>query len=342
MTFLEKEEAPDISPILEDNLVLISCYGDNKYEYILYDISCSNHIEINSEDQLILQGPDRGIEVGDAFAMGPFHHPYPTVPLMILWLDIYESDHFMADFLETKNGFMTVKFAVYSDALEAKLDISIFDLNLLQGPQTRKPLKVYGTVRTSNSAITHSQAKSVLFDHRKCSNSFVLTTSTGEAEIPLPLSRRVTVIPRESDLTVDVSLFANCTSQDISIANSSVVFHAATRCSATVEDKIIIGSLGKVRIKVTWMEAMEDGASAKEEEEEVEDKEDEIEQEASQEIYGGEEDDEDAETDYISDDDRSFRSVKLRCLKSQEDVSTRSACMLLFTTCSLDFTFHLL
>jgi hypothetical protein len=325
--FLEKEHTLGINQILEENLVLITTTHNNVYSsHVLCDISSDKRIEINSGGYLVLTGPHHGIEIEDYFSMCPFYDSKcdKTTSKMLWESTIGVSDIFMGDWLETVNGFIIVKFAVYRNGLEARLEVTISDLELVGMPGVKMPLEVYGTVRTSNTAVPHSEANSYLFDHIGSDNCVILALAPyAKAEIPLPLSRRVTVIPRESMLIVDVNLSLRCASGDISIANESVSFHAGTRSNSTIEEQIIKGGHAKVKVKVTWVEAVEDNRVGQESEEEVTEDEEAISEEFDREGDQG------AESEYISDDDCSFGSLKLRRLNSDENVSTRFACILI-------------
>jgi hypothetical protein len=324
---LEKEHTLGIDQILEENLVLTTTTRNNvNSSHVLYDISGDKQIEINSEGYLVLTGPHHGIEIENYFSMSPFYCSNRDIKTSkMLWRStLGVSDIFMGNCLETVNGFIVVKFAVYRDGLEAQLEVTISDLELVGMHGVKMPLEVYGTVRTSNTAVPLSEANSYLFDHIGSDNCVILALAPyAKAEIPLPLSRRVTVIPRESTLIVDVNLSLRCVSGDISIANESVSFHAGTRFNSTVEEQIIKGGSAKVKVKVSWIEAVEDDREGEEAEVEVTEDEEAISEEFDREGDEGE------ESEYISDDDRSIGSLKLRRLNSDEDVSTRFACILI-------------
>jgi hypothetical protein len=324
---LEKEHTLGIDQILEENLVLTTTTRNNvNSSHVLYDISGDKQIEINSEGYLVLTGPHHGIEIENYFSMSPFYCSNRDIKTSkMLWRStLGVSDIFMGNCLETVNGFIVVKFAVYRDGLEAQLEVTISDLELVGMHGVKMPLEVYGTVRTSNTAVLHSEATSYLFDHIGSDNCVILALAPyAKAEIPLPLSRRVTVIPRESTLIVDVNLSLRCVSGDISIANESVSFHAGTRFNSTVEEQIIKGGSANVKVKVSWIEAVEDDKEGEEAEEEVTEDEEAISEEFDREGDEGE------ESEYISDDDHSIGSLKLRRLNSDEDVSTRFACILI-------------
>jgi hypothetical protein len=327
--FLEKEHALGIDQILEENLVLTTTTNNVYSSHVLCDISGDKQMEINSGGYLVLTGPHHGIEIEDYFSMRPFYDSNCDITTSkMLWEStIGVSDIFMGDWSETVNGFIIVKFAVYQDGLEAQLEVTISDLELVGMPGVKMPLEVYGTVRTSNTAVPHSEAKSYLFDHIGNDNCVILALAPyAKAEIPLPLSRRVTVIPRESTLIVDVNLSLRCDSGDISIANESVSFHSGTRSNSTIEEQIIKCGHAKVKVKVTWIEAVGDNRVGQEAEEEVTEDEEAISEEFDREGDQG------AESEYISDDDRSFGSLKLRRLNSDENVSTRFACILIHSS----------
>jgi hypothetical protein len=336
---LEKEHTLGIDQIVEENLVLTTTIRNNvDSSHVLCDISGDKQIEFNSEGYLVLTGPHHGIEIENYFSMSPFYCSSRDIKTSkMLWISTLRvSDIFMGDWLETVNGFIVVKFAVYRDGLEAHLEVTISDLQLVEMPGVKMPLEIYGTVRTSNTAVPHFEAKSYLFDRIGSDNCVILALApSAKAEIPLPLSRRVTVIPRESTLIVDVNLSLRCASGDISIANESVSFHAGTRSNSTVEEQIIKGGYAKVKVRVTWIEAVEDSRKGHEAEEEVTDDEKAISEEFDR------EGDEGAESEYISDDDCSFVSLKLRRLNSDEDVATRFARILIhYFFLHLSFNLH--
>lgn len=61
-------------------------------------------------------------------------------------------------------------------------------------------------------------------------------------------------IPRDSNLVVDVCLYVHCATGGTCIANGSILFCARTRCSGFVEEMIVHGNNGKVKLKAVWME----------------------------------------------------------------------------------------
>jgi hypothetical protein len=137
--------------------------------------------------------------------------------------------------------------------VEACIEITLLDLELERMLQLGKSLELYGLVKASNSAIIDSEARSTSFGHITSQECIKLSSSAcGEAEICVPLTRNVTVFPRDSAHIVDVDLSLCCTPQGKSFAVDSIFFYAGSRSTGTAEEKIILGAHAKMKVKAIW------------------------------------------------------------------------------------------
>jgi hypothetical protein len=213
----------------------------------------------DSDVYLTLVGPECGVEVKDTIVIYPWLFEKcrffcGTSKGSTLWKsDAYapRMDQFIRRGVRSNIGLMEVDFAVYSDGVEACLEIILSDFKFEGLLPSGKPPEVYGTIKASNSTLVNSEAKSVLFKHIAHQDCIKLSPwPPSKAEISLPLTRNVTVIPRESALVVDVSLSLSCAPQNAPIVGSAV-FDATSRLSS-VEERIILGQHAKAKVKVTW------------------------------------------------------------------------------------------
>lgn len=162
-----------------------------------------------------------------------------------------KTDQFIRRGFETTVGIMNVNFAVYSDGVEAKLEVALCNLELSRLVEREKPVQIYGTVKASNNVVNHSYAKSILFYHITRQECVTLGLGAHDsAEIPLPLSKSTTVVPRKSILFVDISLYLHCVPQDICVINESAVFQTRPGSSSTLD---LVGHCGTIKVKATWL-----------------------------------------------------------------------------------------
>lgn len=234
----------------------------SEQNYVLYEDPCDKRgRQYNSEGCFTLIGPECGVEVKDTLIIYPwlfdkYNATCDWCKGKFLWKrdpHLPRTDQVIRKGIRCNAGIMQVDFAIYDDGVEVRIEITLLDLELEGMPQLGKSLEIYGTVKASNSVIIDSEARSTLFDHITSQECIKLPRSpSDEAEIHVPLTRNLTVIPRNSTLIVDVDLSLCCNPQGKSLAAGSVTFDARSRSSCTVEQKIILGAHAKVKVKAIW------------------------------------------------------------------------------------------
>lgn len=188
MVFLEDLEPYNIQ-LLEDDIVVV----ESSKEYVLWK---NSNGKVNSEGYLILTGPNCSLVVRECFAISPSHDPEDnSVRRKLMWFSPLLCsdpglDSLQTNYVLTRIGIMEVRFAVYSDGVGVQLEVILSDLDSELLLVVVRPLQVYGTVKAFNSVVTHSEAKSVLFDHITSQESVTLQQLDKGCDISLPLSRR--------------------------------------------------------------------------------------------------------------------------------------------------------
>ncbi|XP_008775611.2 60 kDa jasmonate-induced protein-like [Phoenix dactylifera] len=136
--------------------------------------------------------------------------------------------------VDGKNGQITVKYAVLSDAVAAILEVTLID------GDREDPAEVYGGLAALNGL-----GESELF--RKGSDDYI-EVRPGQR---IPLSRSMVAVPLYSSLTVRADLYDHDSdpSPNDEIANGTAVFPA--RLDGTFAEEIS-GNDGKIQVKVTW------------------------------------------------------------------------------------------
>ncbi|KAJ1701508.1 hypothetical protein LUZ63_001287 [Rhynchospora breviuscula] len=232
--------------------------------YVLYQ----NHFgkgchQLDSEGYFTLIGPECGVHVKDKLGIYPWLFDNMTTSCekskkKVIWIRDHQSprtDQVIRKGFRTKLGVVKIDFAVYSDAVEARIEIFLLDVKEGLLP-IQKSVEIHGIVKASNSFIIREyNARSTLLDNIKNRECTKLSYwPSGEAEFPVPLTRNITVIPRESSLIVDTDLSLHCIplGKFISVVVGSGRFDASSRSSSTVEEKIIYGARAKVKVKVHW------------------------------------------------------------------------------------------
>ncbi|CAL5378896.1 unnamed protein product [Camellia sinensis] len=146
-----------------------------------------------------------------------------------------EYDKPLYDDVPGKYGSVTVNYVVLSDAVEATVEVT-----LING-DGENSADVYGLITARNGNFMN---ESVLF--RKISNEHI-DVKPGH---PIPLSRSVVAVPRNSSLIVRADLMDHDNlSPDDEIANGTARFPA--QLSGTSQ-KNISGKYGEIQVKVTW------------------------------------------------------------------------------------------
>ncbi|KAJ1688108.1 hypothetical protein LUZ63_019498 [Rhynchospora breviuscula] len=230
--------------------------ASNRKYAIYQDRGDGEPSHINSEGDFILTDPECPVEVDDTLII------YPRLFSIICMCDwritvtLWQrspTDVFMEKTFETKHGLMRVNFAVYSDGLEAKLEVSFRNFDLNKWQERDVPIQIYGTIKGSNSVVNHSEAKSTFFDHITSQECITIDPrSLNNAKITLPLSKSLIVIPRESILSVETSLYIHRAIRDEPISTDSFVFLPRPGSSSTLEQKTLVGDLGTINVKITW------------------------------------------------------------------------------------------
>ncbi|XP_078154250.1 uncharacterized protein LOC144549401 [Carex rostrata] len=220
-----------------------------KKDFIIFDAEALDPPQINSKGHLTLTSLRHSIPVEDDIVIFPWFID-PNLCTMHVRQEIFwqaKSDDMNQFICRTilcpYSNYLDVSFAVYNDAVEAHLDIYFVDFeNIIEEDDL---IKVHGTVSASNSFLSNSMAKSFLF--HKLSEECV-SLKPGEL-VPLPLSRRITTIPRQSTLFVHVSIDVS----NVLVIDETVKFNFNPSLDST-EEFIILPNHGKVLVKVSWVD----------------------------------------------------------------------------------------
>ncbi|KAJ4818743.1 rRNA N-glycosidase [Rhynchospora pubera] len=231
--------------------------ASNRKYAIYQDRGDGEPSHINSEGHFILTDPECPVEVDDDTLI-----IYPWLFSTICMVDrsrgvtLWQrspTDVFLENTFETLHGIMRVNFAVYSDGLEAKLEVSLCNFDLNKWQERDEPIQIYGTIKASNSVVNHSEAKSTLFDHITSQECITINPgSLNNARITLPLSKSMIVFPRESILSVETSLYIHRALQEEPISTYDFVFLPRPGSNSTLEQKTLVGNLGTINVKVNW------------------------------------------------------------------------------------------
>ncbi|KAJ4733454.1 rRNA N-glycosidase [Rhynchospora pubera] len=224
---------------------IIFLKASNRKYAIYQDRGDGEPSHINSEGHFILTDPDCPVEVDDTLIIYP--RLFSTICMcdrrirVTLW-QRSPTDVFMEKTFDTKHGAMRVNFAVYSDGLEAKLEVSFRNFDLNKWQERDEPIQIYGTIKASNSVVNHSEAKSTFFYHITSQECITID----------PRSKSLIVIPRESILSVETSLYIQRALRDEPISTDSFVFLPRPGSSSTLEQMTLVGNLGTINVKITW------------------------------------------------------------------------------------------
>ncbi|KAJ1704083.1 hypothetical protein LUZ63_003862 [Rhynchospora breviuscula] len=231
-------------------ILLLRCCNHN---FPIFESQPPKPSKINSQGSITLTGPKHSIPVQDEIVLFPWFLTVYASSMddsrKILWKAGEDDiDQFICRTIQClvfQN--LEVNFAVYSDAVEAHLNFCFVDI---ESGEEDASIQVHGTVSASNTVLSNPKAKSLLF--HKLSDEFV-RLKLGKS-IPLPLSRRMIVLPRESSLLVHVCMEVGIKFGDVSVIEDTVKFHPS---SNSAEKFIVLPNHGKLVVAVTWMECQE-------------------------------------------------------------------------------------
>lgn len=133
-------------------------------------------------------------------------------------------DQFLCEEIETDFGPVEVQYAVYRNSAEAILEVTLIDWEG-KGECATTEVQIFGTVSARNNKVTDYGARSLLF-YKKSEEAIHI--GYGDA-IPLPLSRKVVVLPLGSILMVDFCIWHRSSklSVDGILVEESVVFDSS-------------------------------------------------------------------------------------------------------------------
>ncbi|KAJ4733781.1 rRNA N-glycosidase, partial [Rhynchospora pubera] len=138
-----------------------------------------------------------------------------------------------------------VTFAVYHDPVETHLDVYFVGLDSVE---VGALLRVHGIVTTSNTVLpANSMSETILF-HK--SSGECVSLEPGKS-VPLPLSRRMTVLPRQSTLRVHVNIQVYVGHEAEFGIKETVEFNPSSDCA---EEFIFLPNHGTLLVKATWVE----------------------------------------------------------------------------------------
>ncbi|XP_078167328.1 uncharacterized protein LOC144562068 isoform X2 [Carex rostrata] len=233
-------------------IFLCSCNQDYNQDFVIFDAEALQLPQINSEGHVTLSGPRRSIPVEDSIDIFVwfFDRTFCTMhrTQIRLWED--KSDY-MDGLISRSMGclfrkYLYISFAVYHDAVEAHLNVYFVDFDY-EGEDGL--IQVHRTVCASNSFLTESNAKSILF-HKLSKECVGLKP---DKLVPLPLSRRVTSVPRQSSLLVHVSIEVGIEPDNLLVIEETVKFNPSL---GSTKGSIIIPNRGrgKVVLMVSWVD----------------------------------------------------------------------------------------
>ncbi|XP_078167660.1 uncharacterized protein LOC144562331 isoform X3 [Carex rostrata] len=233
-------------------IFLCSYNQDFNQDFVIFDAEALQRPQINSEGHVTLSGPRRSIPVKDNIDLFVWFFDRALCTMhrtqICLWAD--ESDYMDGLICRTikcyYRNYLDISFAVYHDAVEAHLNVYFVDFDY-EGEDAL--IQVHGTVCASNSFLTESKAKSILF--RKLSKECV--SLKPDKLVPLPLSRRVTAVPRQSCLLAHVSIEVGIEPDNLLVIEETVKFNPSL---GSTEGSIILPNRGrgKVVLMVSWVD----------------------------------------------------------------------------------------
>ncbi|GMP40352.1 hypothetical protein CsSME_00010829 [Camellia sinensis var. sinensis] len=212
----------------------------------IYNQSRDNYESISPRDTVLLTGPTaRSISAYGSFtidvALKDMDKLSPDDDVssgQISW-NVFnttnEYDKPLYDDIPGRYGSVTVNYVVLSDAVEATVEVTLINRD------GENSADVYGLITARNDNFTN---ESVLF--QKISNEHI-DVKPGH---PIPLSRSVVAVPRNSPLIIRADLMDHDSlSPDDKIAKDTAQFPA--QLSGTSQ-KNISGMYGEIQVKVTW------------------------------------------------------------------------------------------
>ncbi|XP_078170423.1 uncharacterized protein LOC144564698 isoform X2 [Carex rostrata] len=221
-------------------------------DFVIFDAEALQLPQINSEGHVTLSGLRCSIPVKDEIVLYAWFFDHAICAMRRAQSSLWEAKSDYMDRLICQSikcfstNYLDVSFAVYHDAVEAHLDVYFVDFEY-EGEDVL--MQVHGTVSASNSFLTDSKAKSNLF--HKLSKECV-GLKPGKL-VPLPLSRRVTAVPRQSSLLVNVSINVGIEPGNVLVIEKTVKFNPSL---GSAEGSIILPNrgCGKVLLKVSWVD----------------------------------------------------------------------------------------
>ncbi|XP_078167329.1 uncharacterized protein LOC144562068 isoform X3 [Carex rostrata] len=233
-------------------IFLCSCNQDFNQDYVIFDAEALQLPQINSEDHVTLSGPRRSIPVEDNIDIFVWLFDRTFCTMHRTQIRLWEDKSDYMDGLICRSiecyfrNYLDISFAVYHDAVEAHLNVYFVDFDY-EGEDAL--IQVHGTMCASNSFLTESNAKSILF-HKLSKECVGLKP---DKLVPLPLSRRVTAVPRQSSLLVHVSIEVGIEPDNLLVIEETVKFNPSL---GSTKGSIIIpnSGRGKVVLMVSWVD----------------------------------------------------------------------------------------
>ncbi|KAJ4801156.1 rRNA N-glycosidase [Rhynchospora pubera] len=226
--------------------------ADSNYPYVIFErLFGDPPLRIDSEGYVRLTGPKRAISALDYLSLTSclFNSRMTERPVYRdgeMWSLHHTSfDQFMCKEVMTDFGPSEVQYAVYKNSAEAILEVALIDWEG-KGEFATTKVEIFGIVASRNNKVTDCRARSLLFEKK---SEEAICVGFGDT-IPLPLSRKVTVLPLGSILMVDLCIWhrSNKFSMDV-LVDETVSF-----CSSLTGEveKIVCGNRGKIKVKATW------------------------------------------------------------------------------------------
>ncbi|XP_078180034.1 uncharacterized protein LOC144574067 isoform X1 [Carex rostrata] len=222
------------------------------YPYVIFERFFGDPQRIDSEGYIRLTGPRRAIETTDDLLLTSclFNSRVKETPRCYngtMWTLMHTSfDQLMCKEFITDFGPVEVQYAVYRNGAEAILEVTLIDWEG-KGECAATEVQIFGTVSAWNNKVTNCGPQSLLF-YKKCEEA--LRVGHGDV-IPLPLSRKATVLPLGSTLMVDLCIWhhsSNLSTEGV-LVEATVPFDSSL---AGEEEKIVCGNRGKIKVKATW------------------------------------------------------------------------------------------
>lgn len=216
------------------------------YEY-LYNVPDTNSSipSIKPGDQLPLTGPSAGAIVcgtGVRIEFDLFNGAYKGKICMDEWEPSYNLDNFShmesRIFSEDGEGEIVVLYGLFSNAAEARIEVSLFDID-------KSIAQVYGVITATTNNMKNTDFSTCLFLSLPSSQG---VTVQSPKMIPIPLSRLFVAVPLYTELRVCICLFGDKYMLN-NLFSRTLAFQAKTNGTSQVTKQ---GSKGKFEVKVTW------------------------------------------------------------------------------------------